>query len=205
MPLTATKLPDGEMYLQEENPFSGKINKDDNHEYIQNRIANCEHFARAHPPILALFKCTEGQRFEDGEVELVDQFQGHKDWHTCQNITPEMAKENNWPTRRVYTLKSDKRGLDLDKLEKKVDDFIATQTAESYNKTFAEIDADKGGEVVEEDERIPDFIVGDTCFSYCNDDIHIYINGELEGVLDPDNINGLRQFLNQLPPNLPQP
>lgn len=105
MPLTATKLPDGEMYLQEENPHVRFTPI----EQIKYQLTNEEYneFASEHPPILALFKCIDGQRFEDGEVELVDQFQGHKDWHTCQNITPEMAKENNWPTRRVYTFKSE--------------------------------------------------------------------------------------------------
>lgn len=152
MTLTATKLPDGKMYLQAENPFS-------NHRGSRESYSKAYmDFARTHPPILALFKCTEGQRFEDGEVEIIWQRNAIvgdvQQWITETDLESALSEIEGYETRQVYTLKSDKgrekltkgaedwlnkncEKTDWNNLEEGLSDTIWTNNVIKYMKGFA--------------------------------------------------------------------
>jgi hypothetical protein len=93
-----------------------------------------------------LFEAKPGDRFEEEQLDFGWAYLGTLSWIMCDEDEAKEAKKNKIEVHQTATLKP---GLDLNKLDREVDDLIANQTAESYNKTFAEIDR----EVVEEPKQ----------------------------------------------------
>lgn len=114
-----------------------------------------EQWNKSHPTLDCL--TPNGEVAEDGpyEAELVWQLRANRDlveagidteikWiKAYQPLAEEMQLANPESFRQVYIIQPTESGLDLNKLEKEVDDFIGNQTSESYNKMFAEMDKEQ--------------------------------------------------------------
>ncbi len=195
--LIALKGPDGEVWLREENPFSEVPVT----EYMEDALDHAR-FERDNPPYpLHNHTLTPGDRVEADGFELVWQWQSvYGTWGLINNDDRDWNKHdyevNGFNTRQCYIPVTSK-ALDLNKLEREVDTFIAGQTAESYKETLGQIYlASKEG--VKEEIHENCLILPNETISW--DDKWLDISNSEDSIsFDKTEAKQLRDFLNQLP------